>query len=189
MGIHTGDSLCPSPNAKYQRLRDAAIGLSADWVETGGSNIQFAVNPVNGEFIVIEMNPPQFCSGFQATGFPIVSLQRNWLWATLDEIKMTSRRKHQRRLSQRLTMWSQNPRFAFESFRLRPGVDYADEVGGKRWRLGGRSRSFKKPYGAWKPVVLVGVVTELKTASGDKFAPTGRLIGAIFAVRHAMLLG
>ncbi|MHC5833273.1 MAG: ATP-binding protein, partial [Nostoc sp.] len=63
MGIHTGDSITVAPaqtltDKEYQRLRDMAIKIIREiGVETGGSNIQFAVNPVNGDVVVIEMNP------------------------------------------------------------------------------------------------------------------------------------
>src|SRR5206468_1171461 len=63
MGVHTGDSITVAPaqtltDKEYQRMRDAAIRIIREiGVETGGSNIQFAINPDNGEMIVIEMNP------------------------------------------------------------------------------------------------------------------------------------
>ena len=63
MGVHTGDSITVAPiqtltDKEYQRMRDASIAvIRAVGVETGGSNIQFAVNPENGEMIVVEMNP------------------------------------------------------------------------------------------------------------------------------------
>ena len=80
MGIHTGDSITVAPaqtltDKEYQRLRDASIKIIREiGVETGGSNIQFAVNPVNGDFIVIEMNPRVSRSSAlasKATGFPL----------------------------------------------------------------------------------------------------------------------
>src|SRR5205085_11971479 len=63
MGVHTGDSITVAPiqtltDKEYQRMRDASIAvIRAVGVETGGSNIQFAVNPDNGEMVVVEMNP------------------------------------------------------------------------------------------------------------------------------------
>ena len=63
MGVHTGDSITVAPvqtltDAEYQKIRDASIAIMREiGVETGGSNVQFAVNPENGELIVIEMNP------------------------------------------------------------------------------------------------------------------------------------
>ena len=83
MGIHTGDSITVAPSLtltdkEYQRMRDAAIAVIREiGVDTGGSNIQFAVNPENGEQIVIEMNPRVSRSSAlasKATGFPIAKL-------------------------------------------------------------------------------------------------------------------
>jgi carbamoyl-phosphate synthase large subunit len=83
MGVHTGDSITVAPqqtltDKEYQRMRDASIDIIREiGVETGGSNIQFAVNPKNGEMIVIEMNPRVSRSSAlasKATGFPIAKI-------------------------------------------------------------------------------------------------------------------
>jgi carbamoyl-phosphate synthase large subunit len=83
MGVHTGDSITVAPaqtlsDKEYQQLRDAAVRIIRKvGVETGGSNIQFAVNPSNGEIIVIEMNPRVSRSSAlasKATGFPIAKI-------------------------------------------------------------------------------------------------------------------
>ncbi len=83
MGIHTGDSITVAPaqtltDKEYQRMRDAAIEVIREiGVETGGSNIQFAINPENGEMMVIEMNPRVSRSSAlasKATGFPIAKI-------------------------------------------------------------------------------------------------------------------
>ena len=80
MGVHTGDSITVAPaqtltDKEYQRLRDYSLAIIREiGVETGGSNIQFAINPLNGEVIVIEMNPRVSRSSAlasKATGFPI----------------------------------------------------------------------------------------------------------------------
>ncbi|MCB0227115.1 MAG: carbamoyl phosphate synthase large subunit, partial [Anaerolineae bacterium] len=80
MGVHTGDSITVAPaqtltDKEYQRLRDAARAvLNVVGVETGGSNVQFAVNPADGEVLIIEMNPRVSRSSAlasKATGFPI----------------------------------------------------------------------------------------------------------------------
>ncbi len=96
MGIHTGDSITVAPvqtltDKEYQRLRDYAIAIIREvGVDTGGSNIQFAVNPENGEVIVIEMNPRVSRSSAlasKATGFPIAKIAAKLsIGYTLDEI-------------------------------------------------------------------------------------------------------
>src|SRR5688572_3624684 len=83
MGVHTGDSITVAPiqtltDKEYQRMRDAAIAvIRAVGVETGGSNIQFAVNPANGDMVVVEMNPRVSRSSAlasKATGYPIARI-------------------------------------------------------------------------------------------------------------------
>jgi carbamoyl-phosphate synthase large subunit len=83
MGVHTGDSITVAPaqtltDKEYQRMRDAAIAIIREiGVETGGSNIQFAVNPENGDLVAIEMNPRVSRSSAlasKATGFPIAKI-------------------------------------------------------------------------------------------------------------------
>ncbi|CAE7263136.1 carB, partial [Symbiodinium sp. CCMP2456] len=83
MGVHTGDSITVAPaqtlsDKEYQRMRDASLAVIREiGVETGGSNIQFAVNPVDGRLIVIEMNPRVSRSSAlasKATGFPIAKI-------------------------------------------------------------------------------------------------------------------
>ena len=96
MGVHTGDSLTVAPamtlsDKEYQYMRDAAIRIIREiGVETGGSNIQFAVNPDNGALIVIEMNPRVSRSSAlasKATGFPIAKIAAKLaVGYTLDEI-------------------------------------------------------------------------------------------------------
>ena len=96
MGVHTGDSITIAPqqtlsDRQYQAMRDAAIKIIREiGVETGGSNIQFAVNPVNGDMIVIEMNPRVSRSSAlasKATGFPIAKIAALLaVGYTLDEI-------------------------------------------------------------------------------------------------------
>lgn len=97
MGIHTGDSITVAPaqtltDKEYQRMRDAAIKIMrAIGVDTGGSNIQFAVNPENGRMVVIEMNPRVSRSSAlasKATGFPIAKIAAKLaVGYTLDELK------------------------------------------------------------------------------------------------------
>ncbi len=97
MGVHTGDSITVAPaqtlsDREYQRMRDAAIAIIREiGVETGGSNVQFAVNPEDGEMMVIEMNPRVSRSSAlasKATGFPIAKIAAKLaVGYTLDEIR------------------------------------------------------------------------------------------------------
>jgi carbamoyl-phosphate synthase large subunit len=96
MGVHTGDSITVAPaqtltDKEYQRMRDAAAAIIREvGVETGGSNVQFAINPENGKMVVIEMNPRVSRSSAlasKATGFPIAKIAaRLAVGMTLDEI-------------------------------------------------------------------------------------------------------
>ena len=96
MGVHTGDSITVAPaqtltDREYQKMRDAAIAVMREiGVETGGSNVQFAVNPANGRMTVIEMNPRVSRSSAlasKATGFPIAKIAAKLaVGYTLDEI-------------------------------------------------------------------------------------------------------
>jgi len=97
MGVHTGDSITVAPaqtltDREYQLMRNASIAIMREiGVETGGSNVQFAVNPANGELMVIEMNPRVSRSSAlasKATGFPIAKIAAKLaVGYTLDEIK------------------------------------------------------------------------------------------------------
>ena len=96
MGIHTGDSVTVAPaltltDKEYQRMRDASIAcLRAIGVDTGGSNVQFAVNPADGRMLIIEMNPRVSRSSAlasKATGFPIAKIAAKLaVGYTLDEL-------------------------------------------------------------------------------------------------------
>ena len=97
MGVHTGDSITVAPaqtltDKEYQIMRDASLAvLRKIGVETGGSNVQFAINPENGEMIIIEMNPRVSRSSAlasKATGFPIAKVAAKLaVGYTLDELK------------------------------------------------------------------------------------------------------
>jgi len=97
MGVHTGDSITVAPaqtlsDKEYQVMRDAAVAIIREiGVETGGSNIQFAVNPADGRMVVIEMNPRVSRSSAlasKATGFPIAKIAAKLaVGYTLDEVR------------------------------------------------------------------------------------------------------
>jgi carbamoyl-phosphate synthase large subunit len=127
MGIHTGDSITVAPaqtltDKEYQIMRDAALKIiRAIGVETGGSNIQFAVNPDNGKLYVIEMNPRVSRSSAlasKATGFPIAKIASLLaIGLTLDEIPNDITKKtpacFEPTIDYCVTKW---PRFTFEKF-------------------------------------------------------------------------
>jgi len=131
MGVHTGDSVTVAPqmsltDRQYQKLRDQAIAvIRAVGVETGGSNVQFAVNPATDEIVVIEMNPRVSRSSAlasKATGFPIAKIAaRLAVGYRLDEIPNDITRRtpasFEPTIDYVVVKW---PRFAFEKF---PGVD------------------------------------------------------------------
>ena len=97
MGVHTGDSITVAPvqtlsDMEYQKIRDASIAIMREiGVETGGSNVQFGVNPANGDIVVIEMNPRVSRSSAlasKATGFPIAKIAAKLaVGYTLDELR------------------------------------------------------------------------------------------------------
>lgn len=131
MGVHTGDSITVAPqqtlsDKEYQRLRDMSIDIIREiGVETGGSNIQFAVNPENGDVIVIEMNPRVSRSSAlasKATGFPIAKIAALLsIGYTLDEIRNDITRVTPASFEPSIDyVVTKIPRFAFEKF---PGSD------------------------------------------------------------------
>ncbi|HEY3237906.1 MAG TPA: carbamoyl-phosphate synthase large subunit, partial [Polyangiaceae bacterium] len=130
MGIHTGDSITVAPamtltDREYQRLRDASRAVMHEiGVETGGSNVQFAVNPEDGRVLVIEMNPRVSRSSAlasKATGYPIAKVAaRLAVGFTLDELENDitgTSAAFEPTIDYVVVKW---PRFAFEKF---PGAD------------------------------------------------------------------
>jgi carbamoyl-phosphate synthase large subunit len=128
MGVHTGDSITIAPiqtlsDREVQKLRDAAIAiLRAVGVETGGSNVQFAVNPKDGRVVVIEMNPRVSRSSAlasKATGFPIAKVAALCaVGFTLDEIDNDITRKTKAAFEPSIDyVVVKHPRFDFEKFR------------------------------------------------------------------------
>ena len=115
MGVHTGDSITVAPqqtltDVEYQEMRDAALQcIRRVGVETGGSNVQFAVDPATGRQVVIEMNPRVSRSSAlasKATGFPIAKMAADSQLVTrLTKFQMTSQRPPRQASSPSLTMW------------------------------------------------------------------------------------
>ena len=132
MGVHTGDSITVAPamtltDREYQRMRDAAIAIIREiGVEAGGCNIQFAVNPADGEMLVIEMNPRVSRSSAlasKATGFPIARIGAKLaVGYTLDELPNDITKTTPASFEPVLDyVVVKMPRFAFEKF---PTADY-----------------------------------------------------------------
>ena len=128
MGVHTGDSITVAPiqtltDKEYQIMRDASFAVIREiGVETGGSNIQFGVNPENGRMTIIEMNPRVTRSSAlasKATGFPIAKIaRRNWRWVicstrSRNDITRETPASFEPTIDYVVT---KIPRFAFEKF-------------------------------------------------------------------------
>ncbi len=131
MGVHTGDSITVAPSMtltdrEYQRMRDIGkVVMNTVGVETGGSNVQFAINPKTGEILVIEMNPRVSRSSAlasKATGFPIAKVAALLaVGYTLDEIQNDITRETVVAFEPSIDyVVTKLPRWAFEKF---PGVD------------------------------------------------------------------
>ena len=131
MGVHTGDSITIAPaqtltDKEYQRLRDASLAIIREiGVECGGSNVQMAVNPADGELMIIEMNPRVSRSSAlasKATGFPIAKMAAKMaLGATMDGIPNDITMKTPAAFEPSIDyVVTKIPRFAFEKF---PGAE------------------------------------------------------------------
>jgi len=127
MGVHTGDSITVAPiqtltDKEYQIMRDASFAVIREiGVETGGSNIQFGVNPVNGRMVIIEMNPRVSRSSAlasKATGFPIAKIAAKLaVGYLLDEIRNDITRETPASFEPTIDyVVTKIPRFAFEKF-------------------------------------------------------------------------
>mgnify|MGYP000745287827 CR=1 FL=1 len=205
MGIHTGDSITVAPaqtltDKEYQRLRDASVKIIREiGVETGGSNIQFAVNPINGEFIVIEMNPRVSRSSAlasKATGFPIAKFAAKLaVGYTLDEIPNDITKKTPASFEPTIDyVVTKIPRFAFEKFPgSEPTLTTQMKSVGEAMAIGRTfQESFQKALrsletgrAGWgcdraeKLPSLEQIRAGLRTPNPER----------IFTVRHAMLMG
>src|SRR3989339_1822687 len=153
MGVHTGDSITVAPaqtltDVEYQIMRDAAIRIIREiGVETGGSNIQFAVNPENGEMLAIEMNPRVSRSSAlasKATGFPIAKIAAKLaVGYTLDEISNDISRETPASFEPSIDYCVVKiPRFTFEKFKdAEPIIGTAMKSVGETMAIG---RTFKE---------------------------------------------
>jgi carbamoyl-phosphate synthase large subunit len=133
MGVHTGDSITVAPaqtlsDVEYQAMRDAAFAcIRRVGVETGGSNVQFALDSTNGDMVIIEMNPRVSRSSAlasKATGFPIAKIAAKLaVGYTLDEIPNDITRKTPASFEPTIDyVVAKVPRWAFEKFPTSPGV-------------------------------------------------------------------
>ncbi|MEQ8537108.1 MAG: carbamoyl-phosphate synthase large subunit [Coleofasciculus sp. D1-CHI-01] len=205
MGVHTGDSITVAPaqtltDKEYQRLRDYSIQIIREiGVETGGSNIQFAINPVSGDVIVIEMNPRVSRSSAlasKATGFPIAKFAAKLaVGYTLDEIPNDITQKTPASFEPTIDyVVTKIPRFTFEKFpNAQPVLTTQMKSVGEAMAIG---RTFQEScqkalrsleigrYGwgcdrAEKLPSLEQVRSGLRTPNPDR----------IFTIRHALQLG
>ncbi len=205
MGVHTGDSITVAPaqtltDKEYQRLRDASIKIIREiGVETGGSNIQFSVNPENGDVVVIEMNPRVSRSSAlasKATGFPIAKFAAKLaVGYRLNEISNDITKKTPASFEPTIDyVVTKVPRFAFEKF---PGASSTLTTQmksvGEAMAIGRTfNESFQKALrsletgrAGWgcdqseKLPTLSQVRTDLRRPHPER----------IFAIRHAMQLG
>jgi carbamoyl-phosphate synthase large subunit len=155
MGVHTGDSITVAPamtltDREYQVMRDAAVAIIREiGVDAGGCNIQFAVNPTNGELIVIEMNPRVSRSSAlasKATGFPIARIGAKLaVGFTLDEVPNDITKTTPASFEPVLDyVIVKCPRFAFEKFAaVDPGLTTQMKSVGESMAIG---RTFKEAF-------------------------------------------
>jgi carbamoyl-phosphate synthase large subunit len=203
MGVHTGDSITVAPaqtltDKEYQMMRDAAIAVIREiGVETGGSNIQFAIDPVGGRMVVIEMNPRVSRSSAlasKATGFPIAKIAAKLaVGYTLDEIPNDITRKTPACFEPTIDYCVVKiPRFTFEKV---PGADpiltTSMKSVGETMSIG---RTFKESLQKGLrslEVKVYGLEDLAKPPSRDDLEYNLRFPGAarIFYIKHALQIG
>jgi len=185
MGVHTGDSITVAPaqtlsDVEYQKMRDAAIAIIREiGVETGGSNIQFAIDPKSGRMIVIEMNPRVSRSSAlasKATGFPIAKIAA--LLAVgyrLDEIPNDITQKTPASFEPTIDyVVTKIPRFAFEKFNTLPNVNpggFSDKLGTQMKSVGevmAIGRTFKESFGKALRSLEADVRSEFSTYTSEE---------------------
>ncbi len=151
MGVHTGDSITVAPvqtltDREYQIMRDASLAVMREiGVETGGSNVQFALNPENGRMVIIEMNPRVSRSSAlasKATGFPIAKIAAKLaIGYTLDELRNDITRETPACFEPTLDyVVTKIPRFTFEKF------PEADDTLGTQMKSVGEAMSIGKTF-------------------------------------------
>ncbi|MBA3461893.1 MAG: carbamoyl-phosphate synthase large subunit [Deltaproteobacteria bacterium] len=205
MGVHTGDSITVAPamtltDKEYQRMRDASIAIMREiGVTTGGSNVQFAVDPATGRMLVIEMNPRVSRSSAlasKATGFPIAKIAAKLaLGYTLDELNNDITRvtpaSFEPTIDYVVVKW---PRFAFEKFpSARPVLGPQMKSVGEAMAIG---RTFREALGkAIRSLETGRAGFDLPMAAyGDDLAAIERAISIatpdrLFQVARAFQLG
>ena len=204
MGIHTGDSITVAPaqtltDKQYQYMRDASIAIIREiGVETGGSNIQFAVHPDTGRMVVIEMNPRVSRSSAlasKATGFPIAKFAAKLsVGYRLDEIRNDITRETPASFEPTIDYTVVKiPRFAFEKFRdADPSLGIQMKSVGETMAIG---RTFKEALQKGLRGLEIGRAGFEKTVRPEK---TGEEVLArlalprsdrIFLIRHALDMG
>jgi len=204
MGIHTGDSITVAPaqtltDKQYQYMRDASIAIIREiGVETGGSNIQFAVDPTSGRMVVIEMNPRVSRSSAlasKATGFPIAKFAAKLsVGYTLDEIRNDITRETPASFEPSIDYTVVKiPRFAFEKFQdADPSLGIQMKSVGETMAIG---RTFKEALQKGLRGLETGRIGFEKTVRQEKTKEEviARLklprADRIFLIRHAIDMG
>ena len=205
MGVHTGDSITVAPaqtltDVEYQAMRDASLAIMREiGVETGGSNVQFGINPANGEMVVIEMNPRVSRSSAlasKATGFPIAKIAAKLaVGYTLDELRNDITRETAACFEPAIDYCVVKiPRFTFEKF---PGAK--DELTTSMKSVGEAmsiGRTFKEALQKGLRSMEIGA-TGLGFRFKDELPETDKILASlrtpnsrrIFSLRQALLAG
>ena len=205
MGVHTGDSITVAPaqtltDREYQKMRDASLAIMREiGVETGGSNVQFGVNPADGDLVVIEMNPRVSRSSAlasKATGFPIAKIAAKLaVGYTLDELRNDITRETSASFEPTIDYCVVKiPRFTFEKF---PGAK--DELTTSMKSVGETmaiGRTFKEALQKGLRSLEIGAIG-LGSGFRAELPPREELMAKmrtpnsrrLFAIRQAMLAG
>lgn len=205
MGVHTGDSITVAPaqtltDREYQKMRDASIAIMREiGVETGGSNVQFGINPADGELVVIEMNPRVSRSSAlasKATGFPIAKIAAKLaIGYTLDELRNDITRETSASFEPTIDYCVVKiPRFTFEKFpTAKDELTTSMKSVGETMAIG---RTFKEALQKGLRSLEIGAIglgSSFRAPLPDRKDLLPRLrtpnSRRIFAIRQAMLAG